>query len=81
MAWKLPCIIGAIQEFKNIPFILLTSLAQRGDSKEAKENGFKGYLTKPIRKNDLLECIALALETASTPKISIKMILITRHTY
>lgn len=47
--------------FNEIPVILYTSLAKRGDSIWAREKGFKGYLTKPIKKNDLIDSIAMAL--------------------
>lgn len=38
---------------KDIKLIMLTSVAQKGDCSIAKENGFVGYLTKPIRKSEL----------------------------
>lgn len=47
---------------QNIPLILYASLAKRGDAILAKQKGFVGYLTKPIRKNELIESIALAIE-------------------
>ncbi len=37
--------------------ILLTSLGRRGDASAAKECGFAGYLTKPIRKAQLQACL------------------------
>ena len=52
---------------KNIPFakdiklILLTSATQIGDGKAAKEYGFSSYLTKPVRRDDLLNCIDIVL--------------------
>ncbi|MDH5484415.1 MAG: response regulator [Gammaproteobacteria bacterium] len=51
-------------KFKNLPLILLTSAAQRGDSQRFKEIGFAGYLPKPVHRNILrqvLECV-LALD-------------------
>jgi len=44
-----------------IKLILLTSAAQKGDSRTAQEHGFSGYLTKPVRRDDLLKCIAIVL--------------------
>lgn len=46
---------------KDIPLILYTSLAKRGDSTLAKEKGFKGYITKPIKKYELIETLATAM--------------------
>lgn len=63
----------------NIPIILLTSFTKRGNAKLANEVGFVGYLTKPIRKNDLLQCISLALIAQSKGNSSGNEVLITRH--
>lgn len=46
---------------KDVPLILYTSLAKRGDAILAKEKGFSGYITKPIKKNELIEIIATAV--------------------
>ncbi|OPJ63347.1 response regulator [Clostridium chromiireducens] len=46
---------------KDIKLILLTSSAQREYGRNAKQYGFSSYLTKPIRRDDLLNCIAVAL--------------------
>lgn len=44
---------------KNVPLILYTSFARRGDSALAKKKGFSGYLTKPIKKQELIEAISI----------------------
>ncbi|MCP9464009.1 MAG: response regulator [Nitrospira sp.] len=41
--------------------VLLTSLGRRGDARLAQEAGFAGYLTKPIRKGHLYECLRLVM--------------------
>jgi len=46
---------------RNTKFILLTSVAQKGDAKKAQKEGFLAYLTKPIRKNELIGSISLVL--------------------
>ena len=51
----------SIASLKDIKFILLTSVTQKGDAKKAKEEGFLAYLTKPIRKSDLIGAVALVL--------------------
>ncbi|EKQ56792.1 MULTISPECIES: response regulator [unclassified Clostridium] len=46
---------------KDVKLILLTSYAKRECGKSAKEFGFSSYLTKPIRRDDLIRCVAVAL--------------------
>ncbi len=46
---------------KNIKLILMTSRAQIEDCKAVKEYGFSGYLPKPLRRDDLFNCIDIAL--------------------
>lgn len=46
---------------KEIKLILLALVTQKGDAKIAKEYGFSSYLTKPVRRDDLLGCIAIIL--------------------
>ncbi|OAA89357.1 response regulator [Clostridium coskatii] len=46
---------------KNIKLILLTSITQKGNAEAVKEYGFSSYLSKPVRRDDLLACIAMVL--------------------
>lgn len=71
--------IQSIKKYKNIPIVLLTSRAQRGDYRLAMENDLRGYLTKPVRKNDLIECISMLVSEDKRPTLSEKTI-ITKHT-
>lgn len=41
--------------------ILLTSMGRRGDAKLAHSAGFSGYLTKPVRKAHLYDCLRLVM--------------------
>ncbi len=59
--FELAASLQAIPFAKDIKLILLTSAAQKGDANEAKQMGFSGYLIKPIRRDDLLNCIAVVL--------------------
>jgi PAS domain S-box-containing protein len=43
------------------PLVLLTSIAQRGDAKVAQDSGFSACLTKPIRRDQLYECLRLVM--------------------
>ena len=64
-----------------IPLILLVGGAQRGMANAAKEAGFSGFLTKPIRQAHLFECLLLVLNqtcsVADRPRVNK---LVTRHT-
>ncbi|SPP63782.1 PAS domain S-box protein [Nitrospira lenta] len=44
--------------------VLLTSLGRRGDAKLAQSAGFSGYLTKPVRKAHLYDCLRLVMGQA-----------------
>ncbi|MCY2992236.1 MAG: response regulator [Planctomycetota bacterium] len=41
--------------------VLMTSLGQRGDTRQMEKIGFAAYLTKPMRKSDLFDCLSAAL--------------------
>ncbi len=46
---------------KDIRMILLTSQVKEGGGEIAKKHGFSGYLTKPVKRDSLIDCIALVL--------------------
>jgi CheY-like chemotaxis protein/HPt (histidine-containing phosphotransfer) domain-containing protein len=46
---------------KNTILVLLTSIGQRGDAARMKEIGFAAYLTKPIRRSQLYDCLLMVL--------------------
>lgn len=71
--------IHKIEKYKNLPIVLLTSRAQRGDYRAVKENNLRGYLPKPIRRNDLIECISMIVSESKDGLHSDKEV-ITRHT-
>ncbi|MCP9471691.1 MAG: response regulator [Nitrospira sp.] len=53
--------IRADPTLNHTKLVLLTSLGRRGDARLAQEAGFAGYLTKPVRKAQLHECLRLVL--------------------
>lgn len=63
--------------YKKIPLILLTSIAQKGDAHEMQKIGFLGFLTKPIRQSDLLDCLRLVI--FGEKRILENQPIITRH--
>ncbi len=66
------------EEFKDIPIVLLTSMGSVGDGKLCKEIGIGGYLSKPIRKNDLKITVASLLGLTDKPFGQDQ--LVTKHT-
>ncbi|MBW6411370.1 response regulator [Clostridium weizhouense] len=59
--YQLATTLKTIPFANDIKLILLTSVTQKGDTKLAKEYGFSSYLGKPVRRDELLECIARVL--------------------
>ena len=52
--------IKANRDWNRIPLIMLTSTHYKGEADEARKTGFAVYKTKPIRKNDLYQCLVQA---------------------
>ena len=71
--------IKTIETLKRVPIIVLTSAGRKGDGRSCKEIGINGYLTKPIRRDEMRKAIVSVLglstdrETGSMPEI------VTRH--
>ena len=57
--------IQADPRLKNVRMVMLTSLGARGDAKRFEDIGFAGYLTKPVRHQDLFGVLSLALADPS----------------
>ena len=57
--------------------IMLTSLGWRGDAQRAREAGFSGFLTKPVRPSDLFDCLMELL--AGVPKAPASVPFLTSH--
>ncbi len=71
--------IKSDKKLKNIPLILFTSLVQKGDAQLAREKGFAGYLTKPVRKKELIECLQMVLKSKGSCFKEDDKLLVTRH--
>jgi CheY-like chemotaxis protein len=48
--------------------VLLTSMGQRGDAKEAGWAGIEAYLTKPVRQSELYDALATVMGTSDQDK-------------
>jgi len=65
---------------KETILIMLTSFGKRGDGPQLKSMGFTGYLAKPIRRDQLHDCLTLALKRDREKPAETARSLITRHT-
>ena len=63
----------------DVKLMLLTSVGQRGDGASAREAGFGAYLTKPIRKSQLYEGLAMLMGEVEEPLVVVPPPLVTRH--
>ncbi|MEE8126817.1 MAG: response regulator [Nitrospirales bacterium] len=58
---ELAQVIKADSSFRHLKLVLLTSIGFREGEALAREGGFDGYLTKPVRKNDLQACLGMVM--------------------
>jgi len=74
--------IKADPEIENTSLAMITGVGMRGDVKRLKTIGFSAYLTKPIRKLRLYDCIEilLGLKSENSDNNVIGNEIITRHT-
>ncbi len=73
---------GKIREndyFKHTQIIVLTSMGMIGDAKKCRQIGVNGYLTKPVRQNDLKMFISCVLGQ-NNECFDDQQPLVTRHT-
>ena len=61
-----------------VRLVMLTSLGNRGDATQLKQAGYVAYLTKPVRQQQLHDCLALLAGGISDPQQPATFI--TRHT-
>lgn len=69
--------LQAIPLLNDVKLILLTSAARKGDAVLAGERNFAGYLSKPIKREELLDCISMVLGIKKASQDN--SLLITRH--
>ncbi len=74
---ELAAALKAIEATKSLPLCMLTSAVNSESARQAKETGFTAYLSKPIRRQDLLDIAAsmLSIDQDRQPEKP----LITRH--
>jgi CheY-like chemotaxis protein len=62
--------IRADARFDKTPLVLLTSFFDRTHHGDVREQGFAGYLSKPLRESRLLECLRTVLGAAGSEQPS-----------
>jgi PAS domain S-box-containing protein len=70
--------IKAEPKTSQVRLVLLTSLGQRGEAREAKEAGISAYLTKPVSPSQLYDTLATVM--GSSEEAEEKRSIVTRHT-
>ncbi|MFA5904807.1 MAG: response regulator [Desulfobacula sp.] len=53
-------------KIKNTILIMLSSIGHRGDSARLRRNGFQGFLTKPVKKGQLFDCLRTVIGMSGT---------------
>jgi len=53
-------------EIKDTILIMLSSIGRRGDSTRLKNKGFHGFLTKPVKKGQLFDCLRTVICLSET---------------
>jgi len=71
--------IRTIEALKGIPIIVLTSTGEIGDSKRCKNMEIEGYLSKPIKRDDLYKAIVSVLNLSMDEELHKVPQLVTRH--
>ena len=71
--------IKTMETLKEVPIIVLTSSGRKGDGRNCKEIGVNGYLTKPIRQNELRKAMVSVLGLSTGRKAGSPPELVTRY--
>ena len=69
--------IRELPKFDKLPIVMATAFPKRGDAERALKAGIAAYLPKPLRENELRECLLEVL--ADERVVEIPESLVTRH--
>ena len=72
--------IRKIDAIKKVPIIIITSIGNHGDGNRCIDLGIEGYLTKPIRQDELYEAMLSVLGLSSSKDVQATAKLVTQHT-
>ena len=67
-------------QLKSTAMIMLTSLGMRGDASRMEKIGFAAYLTKPVRRSQLFDCLITVLSDKPKETLDKKPSIVTRYT-
>ncbi len=70
--------IAAAPQFANLKMIILTAVGQKGDARAFEQMGFSAFLSKPVEKMVLSDCIKAVLSIHGSSK-AISLPIITRY--
>jgi len=59
--------------------VMLTSMANRGDARRLEEVGFQAYLTKPIKRSYLFDCLSMIAGGDEQPSSESTRPMVTKH--
>ncbi|MCP4218033.1 MAG: response regulator [bacterium] len=77
---KLVDIINDIPELHKTALVMIAAFGKRGDAARMRSIGFNAYLTQPVTKEELFECLTMVIHrTGEADKESLSS-LVTRHT-
>ena len=65
---------------KDTALVMATSVAQRGDAERLKESGFAAFLTKPVKKSVLFDCLRIVLGLKDDRSKDVSRQIVTRFT-
>ena len=72
--------IKADSRITGTAMVMLTSAGRRGDAEQLQDIGFSAYLTKPVKRVQLHDCLSTVLGTPLTIVKKPAKPIVTRHT-
>ncbi|MCP4150127.1 MAG: response regulator [bacterium] len=67
-------------ELCEMPLVMIASFGKRGDAAHTRQIGFSAYLTRPVTKDELFECLTLVIEKKTVSDEAPTHGIVTRHT-
>ncbi len=71
--------INQDKDLQNTIIVMMTSLGQRGDAMRLREIGFAAYLTKPVKRSQLHDCLAMVSGVQKEAKKTHPASIVTRY--
>lgn len=65
---------------KDVRIVMLTAVGKRGDARRLEKLGFSAYLTKPVKRRQLYNCLLTLIGRESEMSTGCRGQMITRHT-